>query len=173
MKLEDATFLTEEQKENIRAFAQNFTSENVKAMRKMLESYEEMQIKSVVYTIFIAISFVVAYFYRFDPTFEYNAWNGEWHMFIMVPKWVLSFFVEGITCRPPLYDNGYVVGWWIGLVTMAILYGCYFFYLFLLLYLFPKVKKARVCMNVIDTYELFPPDAPDQPEQSDHQEQSD
>ena len=173
MKLEDANFLEKDEKDAIRLLAQNVTSQDIKQWRKFLDTYEVIQIKSVLYTILIAISFVVAYFYRFDPAYEYNGYNGEWHMFIVVPKWILSFFFEDITCRPPLYTTAYVVGQWISLVMLVfIMYAFYFYYVFMALYKLPEVKKIRICLNLLETYELLPPEEEDavendQPEQTD------
>lgn len=77
------------------------------------------------HVVFWIIAFIIAWFYNFQPGYEYSWWWMFLHGPLIVPNWILSFFIDGKACRPELYTTAYGVLWWISTIGWVVTFISY------------------------------------------------
>ena len=66
------------------------------------------------------IAFIVAWFYDFQPDYEYSWYWMFFHGGLIIPNWIYSWFIDTKLCKPELYTTAYNVFWWLSAIGMAI-----------------------------------------------------
>ena len=74
----------------------------------------------IFYLLFFIATFIVAWFYNFQPDYEYSWYWMFFHGGLIIPNWIYSWFTESKMCKPELYTTGYNVFWWISVIGMGI-----------------------------------------------------
>lgn len=65
-------------------------------------------------------AFIVAWFYNFQPDYEYSWYWMFFHGWLIIPSWIYSWFIDTKLCRPELYTTGYNVLWWLTVIGVSI-----------------------------------------------------
>ena len=65
-------------------------------------------------------AFIVAWFYNFQPDYEYSWYWMFFHGWLIIPNWIYSWFIDTKLCRPELYTTGYNVLWWLTVIGVSI-----------------------------------------------------
>lgn len=65
-------------------------------------------------------AFIVAWFYNFQPDYEYSWYWMFLHGWIIIPSWIYSWFIDTKLCKPELYTTGYNVFWWFSVICVSI-----------------------------------------------------
>ena len=145
--------LTPEQKAQMDANVAQLQPEQIRASKKIIGDYEKNVTSFWGKVICVVAAFIVAYFYMYNPEYEYTWWWAAiFHSWLIIPKWIYGFFIAGMTCKPELYTTAYNVWWWMGLIS------CIFVYLGVLINIFtlPKARKnykaEKEVMEILEAY---------------------
>lgn len=63
---------------------------------------------------------IVAFIYDIKPDYEYGWVWGICHGPLVIPSWIISFFVPDKYCMAPLHTFGYAFWWWAFLIVNII-----------------------------------------------------
>lgn len=75
--------------------------------------------KFIRFMITVAISFGFAWWLRIEPEQSYGWFMGLIHGGLLIPNWILSFFMEDWLVKAPIHSVMYTIDWWI----MAVICG--------------------------------------------------
>ena len=65
-------------------------------------------------------AFIVAWFYNFQPDYEYSWYWVFLHGWLIIPNWIYSWFIDAKLCKPELYTTAYNIFWWMSLIGFSI-----------------------------------------------------
>ena len=80
-----------------------------------------MQKQNFTVTLIIWVAaFIVAWFYNFQPDYEYSWYWMFFHGWLIIPSWIYSWFIDTKLCKPELYTTAYNVFWWLSVIGVSI-----------------------------------------------------
>lgn len=65
-------------------------------------------------------AFIVAWFYNFQPDYEYSWYWMFFHGWLIIPNWIYSWFIDAKLCRPEMYTTAYNIFWWLSVICSSL-----------------------------------------------------